>query len=187
MRKIFVIGLIALSCFGNVQADEGPPTRDAFLKLFAPAEQMMDTSNQLIGKAMGLLGIHYKFGGTQPETGFDCSGLVGYVFKHATGLALPHNARAISMVGQNIKESELTPGDLVFYNTRRRPFTHVGIYIGNHRFIHSPSTGGGVEVVDMREKYWSARFNGARRVLPLNSALNLPADVAASLRNTKSQ
>ena len=121
-------------------------------------------ARELALQAIGFMGINYKYGGDTPETGFDCSGLVHYVFNQAAGLILPRNAREISRVGEKITSDELQPGDLVFFNTLRRPFSHVGIYLGEHRFIHAPSRGGQVEIVDMSERYWQRRYDGARRI-----------------------
>ena len=121
----------------------------------------------MLNYAMNLIGINYKYGGTQPSTGFDCSGYVSHVFRQMAGLSLPHNALAMSRMGKKISPDELKPGDLVFFNTLKRSFSHVGIYVGNNRFIHAPSSGGGVEVVSMQDKYWVQRFNGARRPLIL--------------------
>jgi cell wall-associated NlpC family hydrolase len=86
------------------------------------------------------------------------------VFNQATGKSLPGNAREISQVGASIDRTELQPGDLVFFNTLRRPFSHVGIYLGDSRFVHAPSRGGKVEIVDMSDRYWQTRYNGARRL-----------------------
>lgn len=127
--------------------------------------------SDMLGYAMNLIGVNYKYGGTQPSTGFDCSGYVSHVFRQMAGLSLPHNALAISKLGKKISPDELKPGDLVFFNTLKRSFSHVGIYVGNNRFVHAPSSGGGVEVVSMQDKYWEKRFNGARRLL----ILQLPA------------
>jgi len=124
--------------------------------------------------ALNLIGINYKYGGSQPTTGFDCSGYVSHVFRQVAGLSLPHNALAISRQGKQISKHELQPGDLVFFNTLRRSFSHVGIYIGDNRFVHAPSSGGGVEVVNLQDSYWVKRFNGARRVL----TFQLPAGLA---------
>lgn len=115
-------------------------------------------------RALGLVGVPYKYGGNSPDTGFDCSGLVYYVFGDAIGLALPRNAEEISRVGDHIGRDKLEPGDLVFFNTLRRPFSHVGIYLGEQRFIHAPSEGGQVEIVSMTGRYWQGRYNGARRI-----------------------
>jgi cell wall-associated NlpC family hydrolase len=123
-----------------------------------------DTVQQILFDALSLKGVRYKYGGRTPETGFDCSGFVRYVFQQAAGIALPHNTKAISKLGASISAEHLIPGDLVFYNTRQTTFSHVGIYLGDDRFIHAPSSGGTVNIVSMTDSYWSARFNGARRI-----------------------
>lgn len=141
------------------------PPSSYLVKAMPPTQETtLEKVSHLIASAMDLLGVQYKYGGRSPETGLDCSGFVRYVFGHAAGLALPHNAFAMSMMGRKIPLDELRPGDLVFFRTLRKAFSHVGIYVGNHRFIHSPSPGGAVEVVDMREKYWASRYDGARRL-----------------------
>lgn len=140
------------------------PQTGSPLTTHAAADQYLSKARELILHAMGFLGINYRYGGDTPETGFDCSGLVNYVFNQAAGLVLPRNALAISKVGETVTRHELQPGDLVFFNTLRRPFSHVGIYLGEQRFIHSPSRGGQVEIVDMSQRYWQKRFNGARRI-----------------------
>lgn len=124
----------------------------------------IDKASDMLKYALSLVGVNYKYGGKSPETGLDCSGFVRHVYQQAAGLLLPHNARAISMFGQKIAISELQPGDLVFYNTMRHTFSHVGIYLGENKFVHASVTGRGVEVVDMNENYWVKRFNGARRI-----------------------
>jgi cell wall-associated NlpC family hydrolase len=129
-----------------------------------PVAAQPAASSDLVGSALGLLGISYRFGGNTPASGFDCSGMVRYVFQNAIGLSLPRRAEEISHVGTKVGRNDLKPGDLVFYKTLRRAFSHVGIYLGNNRFIHAPSAGGTVRVDDMTEGYWAARFNGARRV-----------------------
>lgn len=121
-------------------------------------------AQDLVGRALSLVGINYRFGGSTPERGFDCSGLVRHVFRDVLGLNLPRTSKGISRVGNAVAKDELKPGDLVFFNTLRRTFSHVGIYLGDHRFIHAPSSGGEVRIDDMREHYWLARFNGARRI-----------------------
>ena len=163
MRNWIVILVLALLP-ELALADEpaGPPME--------PATSATDTESEaqpmgLIDYAMNLVGVNYKYGGHSPETGLDCSGFVSYVFLHATGLELPHNALAISLEGKKIRRNELKPGDLVFFNTLRRAFSHVGIYLGDDRFIHSSSSKTGrVEISDMSESYWSRRFSGARRL-----------------------
>lgn len=121
-------------------------------------------SRAVLKNALSLSGIRYQYGGNSPETGFDCSGFVRYVYQQAANLSLPHSAKAISQIGQSIPKHELQPGDLVFFNTLKSAFSHVGIYMGNGRFIHAPSSGGKVRIENMQENYWKNRFNGAQRI-----------------------
>lgn len=110
------------------------------------------------------LGIDYRNGGRSPESGFDCSGLVAHVYLEAFGVRLPRNSHGQSEFGSRIERAELEPGDLVFYNTLRRPYSHVGIYVGEGRFVHAPKSGARVRVERMESHYWIERFNGARRI-----------------------
>lgn len=125
---------------------------------------LSDRASELAMRAMGMLGIHYKYGGNTPETGLDCSGLVHLIFKEAWGKDVPRTARELSGAGTHVDKKDLQPGDLVFYNTLRRSFSHVGIYLGDHKFIHAPSTGGEVRIESMDVSYWKKRFSGARRI-----------------------
>jgi cell wall-associated NlpC family hydrolase len=122
-------------------------------------------ASDLVMTAMNFLGVPYRYGGTSEESGFDCSGFTRHVFETSLGMILPRRAeeqaQAVGML--NIHPDELKPGDLVFFNTMRRAFSHVGIYVGDGKFIHAPRTGSTVRVEDMRQAYWTARFNGARR------------------------
>lgn len=120
-------------------------------------------ASDLVVNAMGFLGVPYKRGGSTTN-GFDCSGFVRAMYENTLGLVLPHNAKAQAAATETIDKAELQPGDLVFFNTLRRAFSHVGIYIGEGKFIHSPRAGGEVRIEDMRDSYWVKRFNGARRV-----------------------
>ncbi len=123
-----------------------------------------DRINDLVMYAVSLADTPYRYGGSSSESGFDCSGYVGHVFRHELGIALPRTSRQISRVGEPLNQSELQPGDLVFYNTLREPFSHVGIYVGDGKFVHSPRTGERVRVEQMQVRYWQSRYNGARRV-----------------------
>jgi cell wall-associated NlpC family hydrolase len=127
-------------------------------------QDLTSRASELAVRAMSMLGINYKYGGTTPENGLDCSGLVRYVFKEAWGANLPRTSEEISRIGEHVAQKDLQPGDLVFYNTLKRGFSHVGIYLGDNKFIHSPSTGGQVRVESMDLAYWKKRFSGARRV-----------------------
>ena len=149
---------VSASAWSADATEEAPPTAMERLQHFS------DRASDLAMQAMTLLGINYKRGGNSPETGLDCSGFVRYVFKEAWGTDLPRTSAEISKVGKPVSTSELQPGDLVFYNTLRRGFSHVGIYLGDDRFIHAPSTGGHIRVESMSLNYWRKRFNGARRI-----------------------
>jgi cell wall-associated NlpC family hydrolase len=122
--------------------------------------------NELAVYAISLEGTPYKYGGTSPDTGFDCSGFVGHVFKQSLGKSLPRSSEEISRVGTEQDSEELQPGDLVFFNTLNKSYSHVGIYLGDGQFIHSPSTGKSVTVVNINDSYWRKRYNGARRIKP---------------------
>ena len=122
-------------------------------------------SQKLLGRAMDLVGVKYRFGGTSPTTGLDCSGYVQYVFKNAVGVALPRVASAQSQVGEKIaNSSDMRPGDMVFFNTRGSRSSHVGIYVGNGMFVHAPNSRSRVRFDTMESGYWQTHFTGARRV-----------------------
>ena len=117
--------------------------------------------------AVSLVGSPYRLGGSAPDSGLDCSGFVGHVFRQTTGIQLPRDSRAISEATQPLALAELQPGDLVFFNTLNRAFSHVGIYLGEDRFVHAASSRtGAVTVSSLGDRYWRERFDGARRVVP---------------------
>ena len=119
----------------------------------------------MLKRALALLGTPYRWGGTSPERGFDCSGLVGYVFRHSLGIELPRISRDMANVGQLIRDpNALAEGDLVFFSRRGKHVDHVGIYLGNGQFVHAPRTGKDVEVANLSTGYWSQKFFQARRV-----------------------
>ena len=125
-----------------------------------------DSIVSLIDTGLGYLGIRYRKGGNGPESGgFDCSGLVKKVFGTSMGLSLPRTAAEMAKAGDKVSKQELMLGDLVFFNTLNRAFSHVGIYLGNSQFLHSPSAGGVVRVESMDISYWRKRFNGGRRLV----------------------
>jgi len=140
------------------------------------AERRQSVVNPLIDEALDQLGIRYRYGGSSPDTGFDCSGLVAYSAERGLGLKLPRNSSAMALVGTSIDKPQLQAGDLVFFNTLGRRYSHVGIYLGNDRFVHSPSAGGVVRIEKMTMAYWAKRYNGARR---------LDGNLIASASNTQ--
>jgi cell wall-associated NlpC family hydrolase len=174
---------LALASQGGVLAapDQAGPQGDAVLQLLhskgllpdtaaggdAPAfvRQMRDTASDLVLSAMNFLGVPYRRGGDSADEGFDCSGFTRHVFEMSLGLVLPRRAdqQARDQSLAQVPREELKPGDLVFFNTMRRAFSHVGIYVGEGKFIHAPRAGSAVRIEDMRQAYWAKRFNGARR------------------------
>jgi cell wall-associated NlpC family hydrolase len=122
-------------------------------------------TSDLVVTAIGFLGVPYRRGGNTAETGFDCSGFVRAMYNQTVGHLLPRRAEEQAAATQKIDRDELKPGDLVFFNTMRRAFSHVGIYVGDGKFIHAPRTGAEVRVESLNGSYWQRRFNGARRVL----------------------
>ncbi|MGB6240869.1 MAG: C40 family peptidase [Castellaniella sp.] len=126
-----------------------------------PSSQIPKT---MAATAMKFLGVKYRYGGDAPGEGFDCSGLVAYAAEKSLGLKLPRTASSQAQEGISIDRGELRRGDLVFFNTRGRRFSHVGIYLGNHQFVHAPRTGAAIRVESMDIAYWRKRYNGARRL-----------------------
>lgn len=112
--------------------------------------------------ALGLVDTGYRFGGKNPEAGLDCSGMVSYIYAQAAGLSLRGSAADLARAGRSVDRGRLRPGDLVFFNTRNAPFSHVGIYIGDQRFVHAPSTGGQVRVDRLDSRHFAQRFDAAR-------------------------
>lgn len=136
--------------------------------------------NPILSEALSQLGTPYRFGGDSPATGFDCSGLITYSAQHSVGLKLPRNSASLATIGSSIDRDDLRPGDLVFFDTMGSRYSHVGIYLGADRFVHSPSTGGVVRIDDMTVDYWNRRYTGARRIPTRLASVQSP--VQASLR-----
>jgi len=136
------------------------------LKQIQQAGQTVSTkASALVVNALGFLGVPYRRGGTSADTGFDCSGFVRTVYEETVGLVLPRVAAQQAAHTEKVARTDLKPGDLVFFNTMRRTFSHVGIYIGDGKFVHSPKPGADVRIENMSMAYWKRRFTGARRVL----------------------
>ena len=136
-----------------------------------PAQELPDRpaasekAHDVVIFALGLIDTGYRFGGKNPEAGLDCSGMVSYIYGRAAGIRVSGSAADIARRGRPIERGGLRPGDLVFFNTMRRAFSHVGIYLGDNRFMHAPRTGAEIRVEDMSQSYWVKRYNGARRVV----------------------
>lgn len=158
---------LALWACGSVPVQRGAGGRDRALDTDDPDSAGGGAGSEVVMLALANVGKPYRWGGDSPEEGFDCSGLVAHVYEDAVGMRLPRTSRQMSERGASIKQRQLAAGDLVFFNTSRRPFSHVGIYIGQGRFVHAPSTGSLVRVESLSNRYWASRFDGARRVLAL--------------------
>ncbi|HEX6733612.1 MAG TPA: C40 family peptidase [Azonexus sp.] len=127
-----------------------------------PSVAVSAQGNEVALYALGLIDTGYRFGGKNPEAGLDCSGMVSYIYARATGLKVQGSAADIARGGRPIARTALRPGDLVFFNTRNRPFSHVGIYLGDERFVHAPSTNGRVRIDALGDRYYAQRFEAAR-------------------------
>jgi cell wall-associated NlpC family hydrolase len=176
-KRLLAAALIVLAAAAAQAAPQGAPAPadDAVMSLLAEhkalkdrpglVQSVRDTASDLVMSAMNFLGVPYRRGGNTESTGFDCSGFTRHIFENSIGLVLPRRADEQASLASllQIKRDELKPGDLVFFNTMRRTFSHVGIYIGDDKFIHSPRSGGAVRIEDMSDSYWARRFTGARR------------------------
>ena len=169
MHKVFTSILLASALLtggiSTVTAAEQSRKSEEALSFF---ERYTNTAQDVILQGLKLVGVRYRLGGNDEDSGLDCSGFVRLVFKDSIGTALPRTAREMSEVGQQIDTTQLKPGDLVFFNTMRRTFSHVGIYLGDNHFMHAPRTGAEVRVESMESSYWMNRYNGARRILEGN-------------------
>lgn len=160
----FTTSLLSLLSVLLVAACSGPAWRsgsssDATSHASRPASEK---GSEVVFYAMGLLGTGYRFGGKNPKAGLDCSGMVSYIYSHAAGLKVQGSAADIARLGRPIDRAEMRPGDLVFFNTQNRSFSHVGIFIGDARFIHAPSTNGRVRIDRLSDDYYASRFEAAR-------------------------
>jgi cell wall-associated NlpC family hydrolase len=181
LRLLLVATLLASAAVGSRAAPDSadPVTRLLAEKglLEAPAEhglvqQARDRASDMVIAAMNFLGVRYRRGGNSADDGFDCSGFTRHIFETSLGFALPRRVdeQASAPGLLKVKREDLKPGDLVFFNTLKRTFSHVGIYVGEGKFIHSPRTGSEVRIEDMRFAYWHKRYTGARRAEPLVQA-----------------
>ncbi|RZL47977.1 MAG: peptidoglycan endopeptidase [Variovorax sp.] len=139
-------------------------------------QNVVDRTSSLVDTAFGFLGVPYRRGGNSAETGFDCSGFVRAIYTQTIGHLLPRRAEEQAAATEKIDRTDLKPGDLVFFNTMRRAFSHVGIYIGDGKFIHAPKPGATVRVENFDGNYWQRRFDGARRV-QASAADRVPATI----------
>lgn len=168
-----VLFIMVLSGCGMLADRPAPvePRREPVSAAPTPAPRLAPRAGQrseALIQAIVALGSDYRYGGASHAQGFDCSGLVAHVYRTALGVDLPRTVLEQSTAGEAIDPADLAPGDLVFYNTLNRPWSHVGIYLGEGKFIHAPRTGAQVRTESMRSSYWVRRFDGARRIAGTN-------------------
>lgn len=121
-------------------------------------------AREVVMVALGLLDVGYQFGGKNPEAGLDCSGMAAFIYRNAVGVSLPHNAAEIANRTRPVNKNELQAGDMVFFNTMNRPYSHMGVYLGDGKFIHAPRTNSTVRVDSLDNRYFASRFDGGRTV-----------------------
>jgi cell wall-associated NlpC family hydrolase len=155
MKKLQLISIALL-----LVACSSAPARQHTIQYNISDDQM----NELVMYAVSLADTPYHYGGNSANSGFDCSGFVGHVYRHSLDISMPRTSREISRIGKTVSQSELSPGDLVFYHTSHASFSHVGIYVGDGKFVHSPRTGESVRTEQMQMSYWAKRYDGARRI-----------------------
>jgi len=180
VMALLVAGIVVTAPAASAQDAARSFTETASTTVKGAAVTALRSAQDLASAALDLIGIRYKWGGNTPETGLDCSGLVRYVFQQVTGVTLPRTAKDMSHLGKVVEQADLQPGDLVFFNTRRFAFSHVGIYLGGNQFVHAPRRGREVEVATLDSSFWQRRFNGARRLAGVLPSL-LPALVGEAV------
>ncbi|HMA32092.1 MAG TPA: C40 family peptidase [Casimicrobiaceae bacterium] len=184
MRPFAAIALVLAAAYGGpTLAAEHSFGEVARASLGAAASRVLEGAQDVAVYALSLVGVDYRYGGETPDRGLDCSGLIRYVFQQTTGVTLPRTAHELARIGAKVPRSELVPGDLVFFNTRRSAFSHVGIYLGNGEFIHAPSKGGEVGVAQLSSSYWKKRYDGARRLVGVLPSL-MPSIVSPAIAGT---
>jgi cell wall-associated NlpC family hydrolase len=155
--SILVLGTLLSACSGlpSQRAESGPPPPSAPLPI-------SETGDEVAIYAINLIGTGYRFGGKNPEAGLDCSGMVSYIYRQAAGINVTGSAADIAKRGKEINRQSLRPGDLIFFDTEHKPFSHVAIYIGDNRFVHAPSTNGRVRIDRLDNHYYAERYEMAR-------------------------
>ncbi len=179
-RRRLGLGLVSLLPLALIGcgSTRPPVSTPARTPSATPVPMLGDNGMEVVLQAMVQVGTPYRWGGNTPDEGFDCSGLVVHVYQEAIGLRLPRTSRALGQTGIPVRPDRLHEGDLVFFNTLGRRNSHVGIYAGDGRFIHAPSSGAKVRLEPMANRYWSRRFDGARRII------GSPAAASAAQRPT---
>ena len=174
-KTLHLLGLLGLllltACSSN-----GPVKQAPVVQYSPPATAFNPAADDLLFRAIGLVGTPYVWGGNTPASGFDCSGLIAFVYQDVAGIRLPRTtAQMMQMKGQQIPRSQLQSGDIVFFATAGRGrVSHAGIYVGEGRFVHAPSSGGTVRLDSVNSTYWNKAYLQAKRVLSSESIVSNP-------------
>ncbi|GHD59930.1 C40 family peptidase [Jeongeupia chitinilytica] len=158
-RTVFVFAALVLAACTTTPPRKPQPVDRSLAHIEAQGD-----GREIVMYSLGLLDVGYQFGGNNPEAGLDCSGMVRFVYKNALGIELPRTAADMASKTRPVSGSQLQAGDLVFFNTLGRPYSHVGIYLGDGKFVHAPSSRGKIRVESMDLPYFSSRYEGARTV-----------------------
>jgi cell wall-associated NlpC family hydrolase len=160
------LSLILFAALLGACASSPPPPAPQPV-LTAPTAQFSPSSDDVLFRAIGLVGTPYRYGGNTPDSGFDCSGLIGFVYRDAAGIKLPRSTgELVRLRAPSVEQSALQPGDLLFFATSGgRTVSHAGIYVGEGRFVHAPSSGGTVRLDKLADAYWQKTYLSAKRVL----------------------
>jgi cell wall-associated NlpC family hydrolase len=164
MRPGQIIGVMGVLLIALLGCATNPKLPD--FPLFSHDQEKVATPAQkgVIQTALSLLGTPYRFGGTTPQ-GFDCTGFINYVYRHSVGIVLPRESHSLIRAGKSVSAIDLQPADLVYFKIEHQKPLHAGIYIGNGKFIHAPSSKGRVNIQSLGMDYWRTRFIAARRVI----------------------
>ena len=165
MRLPVLIPLSLIAALLAACGSPGPRPPASTETIAQASPPVSEKGNEIVLYAMGLLDTGYRFGGKNPEAGLDCSGMVSYVFEKSVDLRLAGSAADLARQGKPVPAEKLKPGDLVFFNTRNRPNSHVGIYIGDDRFVHAPNSRGKVRTESLKKGWFAARFEEGRTYL----------------------
>ena len=157
---VWLAVLLLAGCTSTPPSHKPAPTKPA--PTHPPERTASAHGADIVIFALGLVETGYRFGGKNPEAGLDCSGMVSYVYRQAAGITLSGSAADIGKKGRIISRSALRPGDLVFFNTMGRPYSHVGIYMGGGRFVHAPNSRGKVRTESFESGWFASRFHEAR-------------------------
>lgn len=164
---VLLAALVLAGC-GSTPRSSPPTASRPVDRSVSNIQVASENRQEVVLYALSLLDVNYQFGGANPEAGLDCSGLVYFIYKNALGVTLPHNAAEMARLSRPVERQALQAGDLVFFNTLGKPYSHVGVYIGDGKFVHAPSSKGHIKVESLSSPWFAARFEGGRSLIATN-------------------